>query len=174
MTVVGGTGAFLGARGQTGIIRTQPGPLPINASMREDPSMRREFARSKRTVAIHVIPMERPTVVAAMHADFSPVTMGHPARPGEVLILRAIGLGPTSPGLNPGQLFPTMPPQVVNSPLELRVNGIPSEPVNKIGWPGSTNYRVDFRVPPGNCQGNAEIELTVAWIPRAGIQIPVR
>ena len=174
MTVVGGTGAYLGARGQAGIIRTQPGPLPINASMREDPALRREFARSKRTMAIHLIPMERPTVVSAMHADFSPVTMGHPARPGEVIIIRAIGLGPTRPGVDPGQPFPTMPAQEVNSPLEVKVNDISSEPLNKVGWPGTSDYRVDFRVPAGTPQGNAEIQLTVASIPGPEFRIPVR
>ena len=174
LTVVGGTGAYLGARGQTGIIRTQPGSLPQSASITEDPALRRNPGRQKRWVGIHVIPMERPTVVSAMHADFSPVTMGHPARPGELLILKAIGLGPTSPSLDPGQLFVTMPPQVVNSPLEVRVNGIPTEPVNKIGWPGTTDYRVDFRVPSGTLQGDAEIQLTVAWIPGPGFKIPVR
>ena len=47
-----------------------------------------------------------PTV---FHSDFSPVTSDRPARPGETLIAYTKGLGPTRPGVNPGDPFPSDP-----------------------------------------------------------------
>ena len=64
--------------------------------------------------------MSRPAIVAdaagpaVFHADFSPVTAAKPAKAGEVLIAKATGLGPTRPGVIPGQPFPTDPIQEVN------------------------------------------------------------
>ena len=76
------------------------------------------------------------------------MTAARPARAGEIVIVRATGLGPTRPGVNPGQPFPSDSVQEVNSPVEVLVGGKTAEVVNKLGWPGSVDtYRVDFRVP---------------------------
>jgi uncharacterized protein (TIGR03437 family) len=115
--------------------------------------------------------MMRPEVVtlasgpAIFHADFSPVTVERPARPGEVLIITATGLGPTRPGVNPGQPFPLDSSQEVNSPVEATVGSRAAEVVNKVGWPGSTGtYRVDVRVPETAAAGMLEVQLSAAWI----------
>src|SRR5438132_14379105 len=85
---------------------------------------------------------------AVFHADFSAVTAAKPTKAGEVLIVRATGLGPTVPGIDPGQPFPTDALRQVNSPIAVTVNGQAAEVVNGIGWPGLVDtYRVDFRVP---------------------------
>ena len=50
-------------------------------------------------------------------ADFTLVTSDKPARAGEILTLYASGLGPTRPGVDSGEPFPTTGLQVVNSPV---------------------------------------------------------
>jgi uncharacterized protein (TIGR03437 family) len=105
--------------------------------------------------------MTRPEVMSTaagptiFHKDFSPVTAAKPAKPGEVLILQATGLGPTVPAVDPGQPFPTDALQQVNSPVDVTVNGQSAEVINKIGWPGQVDtYRLDFRVPDGSDNRN--------------------
>src|SRR6266568_2093686 len=111
---------------------------------------------------------------ALFHADFSPVTAARPAKAGEVLIVKASGLGPTVPGVNPGQAFPTDSIQQVNSPVAVTVNGQAAEVVNSIGWPGLVDtYRVDFRVPDGATGGAAAIQLSAAWIAGSPVNMPI-
>jgi uncharacterized protein (TIGR03437 family) len=90
--------------------------------------------------------------------------------------VKATGLGPTVPSVDPGQPFPTDPAlQAVNSPVDVTVNGKSAEVINKIGWPGLVDtYRVDFRVPDGTAAGMAAIQLTAAWIAGAGVNIPTQ
>jgi len=126
--------------------------------------------------------MTRPEIVvtasgpAVFHgADFSPVSVGKPAKAGEVLIVMASGLGPTRPGVDPGQPFPQNPLQVVNSPVDVTVNGQLTAPINAIGWPTLVDvYRVDFQVPGGITSGTAKIQLTAAWISGAPVSIPIQ
>src|SRR5207245_155173 len=106
---------------------------------------------------------------------FSPVTAARPARAGETVIVRVTGLGPTRPGVNPGQPFPLDSVQQVNSPVEVAVGGQAAEVLNKIGWPGTIeNYRVDVRLPEGTPAGSATLQLTAAWVAGASAQIPIR
>ena len=173
--ITGGTGAFLGSRGQSGEGST-PQAVPVRqASVTEDPAKRRINGGGKGRFVLHIIPMTRPEIVAPFHSDFSPVTAGKPGKAGEVLILKATGLGPTVPGIDPGQPFPTDALQQVNSPVAVTVNGRAADVVNSIGWPGLVDtYRVDFRVPDGTASGMATIQLTAAWIPSTGVGIPVQ
>lgn len=176
LVVTGGTGAFLGARGQM----VSPPFQNRFASMIENPAARRvNGGTSIRFPIIHLIPMSRPEIAtnltgpAIFHADFSPVTAAKPAKAGEVLIVKATGLGPTVPGVDPGQTFPTDALRQVNSPVDVTVNGQSAEVVNKIGWPGQVDtYRLDFRVPDGTAAGMVPIQLTVAWISGASVNIP--
>ena len=50
-------------------------------------------------------------------SDFSLVTASKPATAGEILSLFARGLGPVTPGVDPGQPFPSNPLAIVNSPV---------------------------------------------------------
>jgi uncharacterized protein (TIGR03437 family) len=179
--VVGGSGAFVGARGQ-GASAVLPGNTgPRVASITEDPARRRNHGGGRVHFVYQLIPMTRPEVAtlasgpAIYHADFTPVTAGRPAAPGEVLIVRATGLGPTRPGLNPGQPFASDVLQEVNSPVEVLVGGRAAEVVNKIGWPGTIDtYRVDFRVPTGTPAGMASIQISAAWVAARDVHIPVQ
>ena len=168
LSIIGGTGAFLGARGQAGVIDLGS---PRQASITEDPASRRTNGGAKRSYVVQFLPLSTPGISAgqngpaAWHSDFSPITATKPATPGEVLILRATGLGPTAPGLDSGTYFTADPAQRVTSPIDVAVNGEPAEVINQIGWPGTMdNYRLDIRVPAGTKTGPATVQIVAAWI----------
>jgi uncharacterized protein (TIGR03437 family) len=171
MAIVGGTGAFLGARGQYGGTKIPRGIPPRAASMAEDPARRRINGGGRVRQLLTVIPMSRPQIVTTSRgpvvkhsSDSSLVTASKPAAAGEVLSLRATHLGPTRPGIDPGQPFPASP-QEVNSPVEVTVNGRPAEVLAAIGFPGAVDsYQVNFRVPTDAAKGSATIQLRAAWI----------
>ena len=130
-TIVGGTGAFLGARGQVegwgGTEFSQGGRA---ASMSEDAANRRINGGGTFRFTLHVIPMQRPEIVitsdgpALVHSsDFISAGATAPVMPGEVLSLVVTGLGPVRPGIDPGEPFPADPLADVNSPVEITVNG---------------------------------------------------
>ena len=131
---------------------------------------------------LFVIPMSLPGVAvtpsgpAVTHsADFSLVSASKPAAAGEILSLFATGLGPTRPGLSPGQPFPSTPLAVVNSPVEVTVNGNVAEVLSATGYPGATDgYQVNFRVPPDTAKGTATIQVSAAWIAGPPVSIPVQ
>ena len=107
--------------------------------------------------------------------DFGLVTASKPAAAGEVLSIFATGLGPTSPGVNPGQPFPSTPLLAANSPVEVMVNGKSAEVLAAVGYPGSADrYQVNFRVPPDTAQGVATIQVSTAWIPGVPVSIAVQ
>src|SRR5262249_21472822 len=139
---------------------TAPSTAARVASMTEDPSNRRNTTGGKGQSVIYLIPIERPEIATAsgspavFHSDFTPVTSAKPAKAGEILIVQATGLGPTVPGVDPGQPFPTEGVVQVNSPVAVTVNGKNAEVVNSIGWPGRLNtYRVDVRIPDAIVSG---------------------
>lgn len=178
--VVGGTGAFLGVRGQLG-----GGTATVaqrSASITEDPANRRRHGGGKFPMVIHLIPLSRPEIVATptgpavTHSnDFSLVTASRPARAGETLSLFATGLGPTRPGLDPGKPFPTNPLAVVNSPVDVTVNGKPAEVLAAVGYPGSVDaYQVNFRIPSDAERGLATIQLNAAWIAGPSVRVTVQ
>ena len=180
--ITGGTGAFFGARGQAGPAAPPAGTVTFRAaSMTEDPANRRRHGGGTQRYIVHLIPMSAPQVLtsgggpAVFHADLSPVTAAHPARSGEILIVQASGLGPTRPGVDPGQPFPTDAILPVNSPLAVTVSGQDAEVVNAVGWPGLVDtYRVDFRVPAGLAAGTASVQLSAAWINGPAVRIAVQ
>jgi hypothetical protein len=178
--ITGGTGAFLGVRGQMGFSQSA-GPAIRIASVSEDPAYRRLNGGGASRHLIQLFPMSRPEIVstttgpAIFHADFSPVTAAKPSKTGEILIVRATGLGPTRPGVDSGRPFPSDPIQQVNSPIAVLVNGQQAEVTTAIGWPGLVDtYRVDFRVPDGTTAGIAGIQLSAAWITAAPVSIPIQ
>jgi uncharacterized protein (TIGR03437 family) len=181
LTIVGGTGAFVGARGQEGTGVAPQGPPARQASFTEDPANRRRNGGGRVRFVLQVIPMFRPEIVntaggpAVTHAnDFSLVSASKPAAPGEILSLFATGLGPTRPGVDPGKPFPSSPLAAVNSPVDVAVNGRPAEVLAAVGFPGAVDgYQVNFRIPPDTAKGTATIQVSAAWIagPTVGISV---
>jgi hypothetical protein len=182
--IVGGTGAFFGARGQKGQNNAalQGAISERTASITEDPAKRRQNGGGHTLAVLYVIPMTRPEIEitangpAVVHSnDFSLVSVANPASAGEILSLFATGLGPTKATLDPGTPFPTSPLAVVNSPIQVTVNGKPAEVLGAVGYPGSVDgYQVNFRLPSATAQGAAAIQMTAAWIPGAPVSIPVQ
>jgi len=88
--IIGGTGAFVGARGQAE--QSASVQSPRTASMAEDPSKRRINGGGLLRFYLHIVPMIVPQIItntngpAVVHSrDFSPVTPSSPAAPGEIL-----------------------------------------------------------------------------------------
>jgi hypothetical protein len=176
MIITGGTGAFLGVRGQAGHISY----APRVASVTEDPANRRTNGGGTQSLILQLLPMFRPEVVmtsgapAVVHSsDFGLVTVAKPAKAGEILSVFATGLGPTNPGVEFGQPFPAGPPQTVKSAVEVRINGSPAEVLYAGGYPGVIDgYQVNFRVPAGTTPGTATLGLTAGFI--AGGQVTIQ
>lgn len=180
--IVGGTGAFLGARGQVG---QAVGAITIpvrQASWAEDPANRRRNGGGTLRFVLTVIPLSVPQIVATPggpavthSSDFSLVTASKPAAAGEILSLFVTGLGPTRPGVDPGKPFPASPLAAVNSPVDVTVNGKPAEVTAAVGFPGAVDgYQVNFRVPSETPRGTATIQVTAAWISGPEVRIPVQ
>ena len=180
LVVTGGSGAFLGVRGQSGALASTG--TGRQASITEDPSKRRTFGGGNTTLILHLIPMLRPETLmdasgpAVVHSGgLSMVTAAKPAKSGEILTLFASGLGPTRPGVGPGNPFTADPVQIVNSPVELTVNGKPAEVLYAGGYPGAVDgYQVNFKVPEDTTAGLAMLQLTSAWITGPGVKIAIQ
>jgi hypothetical protein len=176
--VIGGTGAFLGARGQAATIMN----THRSASTLENPINRRAFPSGLWKLVVQLIPMKTPEVVVTtagptiVHSsDYSLVTAGKPAHAGELLTLLASGLGPTRPGVEPGQVFTANPAQVSSSPIDVLVNGKAGDVLYAGGYPNTVdNYQVNFRIPADTTPGMAAIQLSAAWIVGTEVKIPVQ
>lgn len=176
--VTGGTGAFFGARGQAAtIVNTHR-----STSTSENPINRRAFPAGIWKLVIQLLPLRTPEVVSIasgpviVHAsDFSLVTAAKPARAGEVLALFATGLGPTRPGVDPGQQFTASPAQIVSSPIEVLVNGKAGELLYSGGYPNTVDdFQINFRMPGDVASGLASVQLSAAWVVGAEVKIPVQ
>ena len=100
------------------------------------------------------------------HSDFSPITNANPAHPGEVVILAAVGLGPTRPARNQTDML-------VSAPVWVIVNGVAVNTINQIGWPGRDGlYRVEFEAPYVLSPGAASVRLNVAGIEGPEYKLP--
>jgi hypothetical protein len=176
--VTGGTGAFLGARGQAATIMNSHRAT----STFENPINRRNFPSGLWKMVVQLIPMKTPEVViggagpVVLHAnDYSPVTAASPAHAGEILTLLASGLGPTRPGVDPGQVFPASPANVTTSPIDVLVNGIAGDVLYAGGYPNTMdNYQVNFRLPTDTASGLAAIHLSAAWVNGAEVRIQIQ
>ena len=165
--------------GMHGGARTPGSPLEVTQG---NNAIRRNNGGGTIRWVFHVVPMSAPQIVATasgpaiVHAnDFSLVAGSKPAAPGEILSAFATDLGPTIPGVDPGQPFPASPLQSVSSPVQVTVNGEPAEVLASVGFPGSVGgYQVNFRVPSDAPKGNATIYLTTAWIPGSSVSLPVQ
>ena len=177
ISIVGGTGAYVGVRGTIGGTALPIG-LPAvaqrQASVVEDPAYRRVNGGGLARWVMTIYPGDAPQVVSLAHADAGAVSNSRPAVAGELLTLVASGFGPTRPNLEPGQAFPTSPQMQVNAPISVLVNGQTAPVTQAIGYPGTVNqYLLYFNVPSG-ITGLASVQLTAAFLAGPGVYIPVR
>jgi hypothetical protein len=178
--LIGGSGAFIGVRGHGG---AAVATAPIRqASMTEDPANRRINGGGKMSFFFQLLPEERPQVIvlasgpAIVHSSNSEqVSAANPAHPGETLTLYATGLGPVRAAIDPGQPFPASPLAVVNSPVEVRVNGTVANVLYAGGYPGAVDaFQVNFTLPPSLVAGTADLQVSAAWIPGNTVKVPVQ
>ncbi len=126
--ISGGTGAFIGAKGEQASATARVVKAIRVASMTEDPANRRINGGGNPRLLLRLIPASRPEVVqtasgpAVVHGDSKLVSSANPAQGGEVLTLYATGLGPTTPSVDFGQPFPQGTAYSVNAPVEVLVN----------------------------------------------------
>lgn len=181
--VTGGTGAYLGARGQLGTTGLHPDAPVRFASAAENPALRRVNGGGVLNFIVHVVPYLAPEVIfladylpAVFHtSDQTLVTSANPAVPGEVIAISAKGLGPVVPNVDPGQPFPTTSICVVNSPVEALVNGDPATVVFAGGEPGRVDiYDVEFRIPTNARSGQATVQLLSGYIKGAPFEITIQ
>lgn len=182
--VVGGTGAFVGVHGIMGAaVSTGLGTVANRqASIVEDPAFRRQNGGGKSRMTLLIVPSSRPQVIVtangpaiAHSSDFTLVSASKPAAAGEILSLFASGLGPSRPGVDPGQPFPTSPLAAVNSPVSVLVNGETAEVLAAVGYPGAVDaYQVNFRLPSGTAKGTAVVQVSAAWVPGPSVNIMVQ
>jgi uncharacterized protein (TIGR03437 family) len=64
---------------------------------------------------------------------------------------------------------------VVNSPVEVFVNGAKAEVLGAVGYPGAIDgYQVNFRVPAGAAKGPASVIVSSAWTQSAPVSILIQ
>lgn len=180
--ITGGTGVFLGVRGQAAL-STSGFPGAPTATVSEDPANRRTRSGGSGSgrLILHLLPMFTPEVmvtgagpVIVHSSDFTPVSPAKPAKAGEILSLFASGLGPTKPSVDPGQPFPTDSSLPVYAPVRVLVNGTATQALYAGSYPGATDtYQVNFRVPDGTT-GTTGIRLSSAWITGSEVKIAVQ
>ena len=78
-----------------------------------------------------------------------------------------------SPGRMPR--LPGSGTELVNSPVEVIVDGKPAVVLAAVGFPGAVDgYQVNFRLASDTPKGIATIQLSAAWISSAPVKIPVQ
>jgi uncharacterized protein (TIGR03437 family) len=113
----------------------------------------------------------------ALHADGSVVTTAAPAKPGEIVILYATGLGETVPPVSYGQLCTTAAPLEELSEFKLMLNGESAgqAAVQYAGIaPGYAGlYQINLLLPKST-QPNPEIRVGLgSTLSQAGLRLPV-
>jgi uncharacterized protein (TIGR03437 family) len=64
---------------------------------------------------------------------------------------------------------------VVNSPVQVTVNGKAADVFGAVGYPRAVGgYQLNFRVPPDTAKGMASLQVSAAWIAGAPVSIPVQ
>lgn len=179
--IVGGTGAFFGARGQMTTAPSRITGTARAASVLEDPVNRRNRGGAGQRMLIQLVPMQTPEAardgsrVQLFHSDFSVVSESNPARAGEQLILYARGLGLTSPPLEAGRTFGEDPLHVVVTPVQIVIgsNAVPA--LNQVGVPGTGDvFRVDFRVPEGLAAGRQPLQVRSGWVTGPAVSFAIQ
>jgi uncharacterized protein (TIGR03437 family) len=77
--------------------------------------------------------------------------------------------------VDPGKPFPASPLAVVNSPVDVLVNGRPAQVTAAVGFPSAVDgYQVNFRVPTDAPHGTDTIQVGPAWIDSPPVNIVIQ
>ena len=105
--------------------------------------------------------------LAQRPGDGSLVDAAHPAKPGEILTLYALGMGATNPPVASGQLAPAVPPfaPVTATPI-VTVNGANADILYAGLTPGAIGlYQINIRVPDNAAAGDLDVVVTQNGVP---------
>jgi uncharacterized protein (TIGR03437 family) len=98
----------------------------------------------------------------------------HPVKPGDVLTLYALGLGPVNVDLSPDKVTPAGPLVKVTSPVVVSIGGVSTTPSFAGMSAGSVGlYQVNVNVPSGvAASAQTPIIVTVGGISSTAVTIP--
>jgi uncharacterized protein (TIGR03437 family) len=110
-------------------------------------------------------------VIAQHGLDYSLVDAGHPARPGEYLIIYLAGMGPTNPSVASGAISPFAP---VTIQPTVTVDGQTAAVAYAGLSPGSAGlYQINFQVPASAQTGDLSVVVTQNGITANAAKLPV-
>jgi uncharacterized protein (TIGR03437 family) len=114
-------------------------------------------------------------IIAQHSADYSLVSSSNPAKPGEYLVMYAVGLGATNPSVASGMPAPSSQPlaQVTNNPT-VTVGSQPATVAFAGLTPGFVGlYQINFQVPPSAASGELEVDVTQNGVAANPTLLPV-
>jgi uncharacterized protein (TIGR03437 family) len=112
----------------------------------------------------------------AQHANFDPVTPANPARPGETIILYAVGLGATDPVVAAGEAAPSAEPLArIVAPVQIRLGTASVSQISYAGLvPGLAGlYQINFVMPAGVPPDAADLVVIQAGAVTNTVSLPV-
>jgi len=112
--------------------------------------------------------------IVAQRADGTLVSGTSPAKPGEVLVMYAVGLGATNPSVASGAATPASPYHLVTVQPTVTVGSQPST----VSFAGLTAffvglYQINFQVPANAASGELEVDVTQNGIAANPTLLPV-
>ena len=115
--------------------------------------------RNNDTAALFTFSESGVGYAASRHADFSLITPQSPARPGEIVLLFASGLGPTSPPIVAGTPAPVNPFSVTSS-IVVKISARQAE-VQYQGLAPTLGglYQLNVKIPSETLPGDAFVEI---------------
>jgi uncharacterized protein (TIGR03437 family) len=119
-------------------------------------------------------PVNPGLVVAYRGSSIFTVDAQHPVRPGDTIVLYALGLGPVDTDLVPDRISPLSPLAKVTSPVSVSIGGIRATPDFAGMTPGYVGlYQMNVKVPAGVAAGTqVPIIVTVGSVSSTTVTIP--
>ena len=113
-------------------------------------------------------------IIAQHSADFSLVSSSNPAKPGEYLIMYAVGLGATNPSVASGAATPASPLHPATMQPTVTVGSQPST----VAFAGLSPffvglYQINFQVPTSAASGELEVDVTQNGVAANPTLLPV-
>jgi uncharacterized protein (TIGR03437 family) len=111
-------------------------------------------------------------------ANPSVVPGGVPARPGDIIVFFATGLGATNPAIAPGEIAQVSASETVPVALTIGEVTVPAADILYVGVPPQSTsavHQLNVRLPATLADGDAAVSLNVGGIQSpAGTFIPIR
>jgi uncharacterized protein (TIGR03437 family) len=115
-----------------------PGAHKLAVRQLDQPEVTADFEVATVAPGLFMQPEQELPYAEIYHADGKPVTVEHPAKPGETLMLTGTGFGRTNPHWLDGFFTPEHPPLPLIHPVELLIEGEPQPHL----WVGAQPNRV--------------------------------